>query len=398
MPGLIGQHLPTGFVPNPPLGSSTLLFDYVGDLVMKRNDGTVEPVGKMVYIDYQQISFGGTSSGLTSSSIFTIDTNYGNLIFGQTNSIIGTSSFNSIIGGQSSTISDCSNNSSIIGGVLNTIDINSEASSVIGGFQNNISSGIISNILGGGYNQISNSSGSTIIGAAYANISNSYSSIILNGFGNPIEPIVGTVGGNRIVGGRFNIVGGGFLVNPYGGTPSVNLPNGICNSGSSVNIGGGGNLIQNSYFSSVLSSFISQIYDSESSSILGGCSNVINCYSYHSAILGGTYNNVDFYSRCSSILSGYQNSLLDYSYASVISGGGFNLIQSSYNSVILGGNTNTINNNDFLSNNSNSSVIGGQGNIISTASAHSSVIGALEIAFITLHRLLQFCPVYQIIS
>ena len=107
MPGLIGQHLPTGFVPNPPLGSSTLLFDYVGDLVMKRNDGTVEPVGKMVYIDYQQISFGGTSSGLTSSSIFTIDTNYGNLIFGQTNSIIGTSSFNSIIGGQSSTISDC---------------------------------------------------------------------------------------------------------------------------------------------------------------------------------------------------------------------------------------------------------------------------------------------------
>ena len=30
MPGLIGQHLPSVFVPNPPLGSSTLLFDNSG--------------------------------------------------------------------------------------------------------------------------------------------------------------------------------------------------------------------------------------------------------------------------------------------------------------------------------------------------------------------------------
>lgn len=44
MPGLIGQHLPTGFVPNPPLGSSTLLFDNTGVLSIKRNDGSVEPV------------------------------------------------------------------------------------------------------------------------------------------------------------------------------------------------------------------------------------------------------------------------------------------------------------------------------------------------------------------
>ena len=41
MPGLIGQHLPTVFVPNPPLGSSTLLFDNTGVLSIKRNDGSV---------------------------------------------------------------------------------------------------------------------------------------------------------------------------------------------------------------------------------------------------------------------------------------------------------------------------------------------------------------------
>lgn len=50
MPGIIGQHLPTGGVPNPPLGSSTLILDNSGALKLKRSDGSVDAIG-------------GTSSG-----------------------------------------------------------------------------------------------------------------------------------------------------------------------------------------------------------------------------------------------------------------------------------------------------------------------------------------------
>ena len=105
MPGLIGQHLPTGFVPNPPLGSSTLLFDNTGVLSIKRNDGSVEPVigSFSVSVDNYQFAFGQSGSGLTSSLGFSFDS-YGNLNFGGSycgGSIIGTGPnniFNSIIG------------------------------------------------------------------------------------------------------------------------------------------------------------------------------------------------------------------------------------------------------------------------------------------------------------
>lgn len=45
MPGFIGQHLPTAYINNPPLGSTTLFFDNGGTLVMKRSDGSVVSVG-----------------------------------------------------------------------------------------------------------------------------------------------------------------------------------------------------------------------------------------------------------------------------------------------------------------------------------------------------------------
>jgi len=50
MPGIIGQHLTPSGVPNPPLGSSTLIFDNSGTLKLKRSNGDVDDVG-------------GTSSG-----------------------------------------------------------------------------------------------------------------------------------------------------------------------------------------------------------------------------------------------------------------------------------------------------------------------------------------------
>lgn len=71
MPGLIGQHINTAFVGNPPLGSSTLIFDNSGNLTIKRSDGSTELVV-------------GTSSGTQSIiSGFTINNiTYNQLITG----------------------------------------------------------------------------------------------------------------------------------------------------------------------------------------------------------------------------------------------------------------------------------------------------------------------------
>jgi len=61
MPGLIGQHLPVVFVPNPPLGSSTLVFDSVGDLKIKRNDGSINNI-LTTGTNYVYISANGTDA------------------------------------------------------------------------------------------------------------------------------------------------------------------------------------------------------------------------------------------------------------------------------------------------------------------------------------------------
>ena len=44
MPGFIGQHTNTALVANPPLGSSTLIFDNTGNLTVKKSDGTTQPI------------------------------------------------------------------------------------------------------------------------------------------------------------------------------------------------------------------------------------------------------------------------------------------------------------------------------------------------------------------
>jgi len=45
MPGFIQQHQTPGFVPNPPLGSSTLLLNNSGILKLKRSNGDIDDVG-----------------------------------------------------------------------------------------------------------------------------------------------------------------------------------------------------------------------------------------------------------------------------------------------------------------------------------------------------------------
>jgi len=97
MPGLIGQHLPTVFVPNPPLGSSTLLFDNTGVLSIKRNDGSVETVGSMtsveiinnqlIFTEANGATFGasGSFTGLTGPAGY-LDISYSQFLNGLTQS------------------------------------------------------------------------------------------------------------------------------------------------------------------------------------------------------------------------------------------------------------------------------------------------------------------------
>ena len=102
-------------------------FLYLEDLVSQGGGGSV---------DSGQIAFGGTASGLTSSSNFIYNQSSNNLIFGVTNSITG-SSASVIMGGVCNTSN--SNQSSILGGFRNTLNGTSSNSSIIGGNNNTLS-------------------------------------------------------------------------------------------------------------------------------------------------------------------------------------------------------------------------------------------------------------------
>jgi len=262
MPGLIGQHLPVVFVPNPPLGSSTLVFDSVGDLKIKRNDGSIDSV--TINIDPNQIMFGSTTSSPTSSNILTLDVDNYILQFGASHSIQNTSTASVILGGRGS--------------------------------------------------EIYCSSGSIILGGDF------YSGI----------PYGGISGGNKIIGGKNNLVTGGFYCNNYYGC-TYNFPNRIYDSSSSSILGGKGNILGTS---------------SNNSSIIGGGSNTLSCYSRYSSIVGGLCNTLSNTSNRSSIIAGQCNTLTGTSSQSSIIGGQSATMSNSCNSVIIGGVNQTLYNCD----------------------------------------------------
>jgi hypothetical protein len=174
--------------------------------------GATGPSGVGVSIDFSQIAFGGTPSGLTSSSQFQFDNINNNLILGLSHSITGTTSYSVILGGCGNSFY---NNDFLIG----LYDIKS-SSSLIGGYVNQISNLSAGSIIGGGFlNNINSFSfGSSIIGGLNNLIYYSSSSSILTGCS------------NQIYGGRYNSTSGGYL-------------NEICESRRSVIIGGCNNII-----------------------------------------------------------------------------------------------------------------------------------------------------------
>ena len=104
----------------------------INDLVALAGGGSASSV------DSNQIAFGGSPSGLTSSSSFTIDPNDGYLVFGDNSIITGGSTGSVILGGGGNTIATQSQISSIIGGYCNTLQCSSSVSSILGGRENTL--------------------------------------------------------------------------------------------------------------------------------------------------------------------------------------------------------------------------------------------------------------------
>jgi hypothetical protein len=157
-----------------------------------------------------------------------------------------------LIFGSSSTIGSSSRFSAIIGGSVNTIGLSSSNSSIIGG-EGNIIIGTSSNSL------IASSSGGLI--------NNSQRSIILGGNCVTSTPFRGKTGGNQIIGGGNNLVTGGFYKCD---TFVCNFPNRVYNSYSSTILGGGANVIGTSSNSSIIGGQFATMSNSCNSAIIGG--------------------------------------------------------------------------------------------------------------------------------
>jgi hypothetical protein len=181
---------------------------------VKKSDGTSYPLwftssgSFSTFIDSNQIAFGSTQSGLTSSSLFSIEPSEVNLIFG-VNSIITAGSTGSIIlGGLNHLISTQSLASSIVGGYCNTLSDESNVSSIIGGLCNTLCfSSVKSSIIGGECNTLScYSYNSSIIGGVCNTLScGPDNSSIIGGQCNTLSCYSA---GSSIIGGYCNLITG----------------------------------------------------------------------------------------------------------------------------------------------------------------------------------------------
>jgi hypothetical protein len=260
---------------------------------------------------------------------------------------------NPIVGGCGNTTYG-STGSSLLGGCLNS-STQSQQVAIIGGYQNKIESSL--------YSGIFLSKG--------AEITNSENSIILTGEFYSGTPYCGKSGGNQIIGGKNNLVTGGFYFN-NGNT--YNFPNRAYNSFSSTILGGRANILGTSSDSSIIGGRCNTLsYYTTYSSIVGGFLNTLYCRSYNSSIVGGRNNNLAHYSHYSSIIGGKYNIISTFSrYSSVIGGQYNDLSCNSCNSVILGGHCNNITTYSCYS-----SIVGGKYNSI-FCSRNSSISSSLS--------------------
>jgi hypothetical protein len=246
------------------------------------------------YYSSPSVIIGGTCNIIATSSIYSSIINgvfnkiyssgYSSVIGGRDNLITTNSYKSSIIGGNNNLITTSNYRSSIIGGQYNTIAIQSYGSSIIGGQSNKIEiSSKDSAIVGGQNNTLScYSRYNSILGGRYNSISPyTYNSSIIGGFLNKI-----CVASNysSIIGGQNNDLN-------CSSTHAL-IISGVCNiltcfSSNSIIIGGSFNIMYCSSFSSIISSGFSTASNSNGSLIIGGCNNSI-CGATNSMIINAT--------------------------------------------------------------------------------------------------------------
>ena len=154
-------------------------------------------------------------------------------------------------------------------------------------------------------------------------ITNSENSVIIGGECFTGIPDYGQSGGNKIVGGKNNLVTGGHYNFCSKTGKSLNFTNRIYNSDSSSILGGRENILGTSSNSSIIGGFCNTLIGdfSRNASIIGGRENLIGKNSNYSSIIGG-FNNILFYTTYrSSILGGHSNTIGTQSCNSAIIGG-----------------------------------------------------------------------------
>lgn len=194
-------------------------------------------------VDFQQVAFGSTPSGLTSSSEFTFEKTLSNFITGFDNTITGLTTRSSILGGECNRIGTQSNHATIVGGQNNTIDYYSSNSATLGGYNNFIYYSPYGSISGVG-NALIDSPSSGIKSSFCGLIQSSQRSGIIGGDDNSI-----------FTSGQSIVMGG--LNNSLDGSERSTIINGRCNqiecnSFDSVIIGGGYNMISGSTQSAII--------------------------------------------------------------------------------------------------------------------------------------------------
>ena len=272
------------------------------------------------------------------------------IIAGENNKLSGGSDSSAIIAGDNNTI-DNSLYAGIVGGNDNVINNNSDYSVVLGGYQNLITGHTLSYIIGGSGNTVDFSA---FVGVGEGIIGSNDSSILTSNNASIIGSVSGTVEYSQLssIVSSWNSSISGTSVDPSDSTSNIIYGS----AGSHIKPNGS----NESKYSSIISSFNSDITGGNYSSIIGGeYSEIFN--SVDSVVIGGVANFIDNSNR-SSILGGRSNSAHSISNYSILIGGDENEINSSQKSVIAGGEDNTIEGSS-----DRSSIIGGEDNVISAS-------------------------------
>ena len=276
-----------------------------------------------------------TSSEMDNNFLFLQEVSsipYGQIAFGRPNGIGLTSSpnlTNNILGGFNNYVNTTYNkNSIIINGACNYIGKYNYNSSIIGGSCNKLANytPFVGNsvIISGCNNELYKSFHSAIINSNCSYIYRSNNSIILNGNVRPNK--INCMYNSTIISGERNSI-------CFKGTPFTDA----CNN---VIIGGCGNVIgalpyEYSCGNIILGGYNNCNNTSKYSTIIGGCSNLIN-YSGIISIIS-SYNSCSQYNYHNSIINGYCNYMGGNNYISSMISSCYSCMFSSCGSSIIGG-------------------------------------------------------------